>query len=134
MHHPVVVQGKTEAPARIRRLATAGAALLATAMLFLIVVIPAQAHPTSTTLWGDWSYAYMSGDHSLLYGCDQHADGHKAYIRRYDVWGSPYPLVYDPDGAGGGCAVVAVNDWPLGSYNICVQYEGCARPVYRSEF
>lgn len=117
-----------------KRLALAVPALLITAVMFLAAVAPAHAHPTSTTLWGDWSYAYMSSDHSLLYGCDQQTDGHRAYLRRYDIWGSPYPLAYDPDGAGGGCAVVAVKNWPLGSYNICVQYEGCARPVYHWKF
>lgn len=93
---------------------------------------PGYSH--ATTLAGDGSYAAISADRSTLVGCDRDRDGHSAYLRRYDIWGGLYPAVYDPDGAGGACAVVPVNDWPLGSYNICVQREGCGRPVYRSQF
>jgi hypothetical protein len=77
----------------------------------------------------DGSFACLSADHLHLFVCDQHADGHYAYIRTYR-WGAVQPPLYDNDGAGGGCSWYAANVGSLDSFNICVQYEGCGNPIY----
>lgn len=110
------------------------AAALLVVFAWMLTPQTALAFSSSTTLAGDGSFAAMSDDRGTLFGCDGDKDSHKAYLRRYDVWGSLYPATYDPDGAGGACAAVPVNDWPLASYNICVQQEGCGTPVYRAQF
>ena len=119
----------------VRRLSLAAASLLSAALLSFVLVAAAEAHETSTALEGDRSFAVMFITHDTLAVCDAQADGHYAYLRRTDRWGWPLAPVYDPDEAHGTCGYVrGVNPWSLSSYNVCVQHEGCARPVYVEQF
>ncbi len=124
-----LMSGRTRAARRRRGVA----ALALAAAALAVVAVPALAHQT-ITIHADGSYAVMLNNHTFVYGCDEHSDGNRAYIRRVANGGTTLDPVWDPDGAGGECGGTFIDLDNLESYNICVQNEGCADPVYRREF
>ena len=120
--------------------AAALALVLATVGALAVGAGSASAHTTCTYhAGGDYACLLDRAEpfnvHESIIGCDEDVDGNYAYIRWWRN-GVLQPPRYDPDGAGGSCAVVSRSSWSPGleSYNICVQNEGCGRPVYASEF
>jgi len=118
---------------RSRRRRRGVVALGLMAALLAIAAVPALAHQTITQLPGDGSYATMIESHTRIYVCDMDSDSNRAYVRRV-VGGVVLEPVYDYNGASDGCGLVDINPNTLDSYNICVQNEGCATPIYRSQF
>lgn len=110
------------------------------ALVFLFVAVmlvgspPALAHDTCTT-HAEGSVACLKDSHTRLDVCDRDSDGHRVYVRRTLNDGTIMPPYYDPDGAGGYCGHV-YGSWgsSLYAYNVCVEAEGCASPVYWWQF
>jgi hypothetical protein len=105
-------------------------ALAVVALLLLAGAPRAAAHNTSTTLGGDGSTAFLDSTHSTFTVCDNDPDGHYAFVREKDYNGN-YWVGYDTNGSATGCSFYS-NDFGVIAYNICVQYEGCGSPYYRS--
>ena len=102
--------------------------------LLVIGVQRAEAHDTCTT-HPEGSVVCLKGGHTRLDVCDRDPDGHRVYVRRVNFFGTVLPPFYDDDGAGGQCGhYTGLWSTELRSYNVCVEAEGCGRPVYYYEF
>ena len=93
----------------------------------------AHAHDATSFHPAEGSYVGLTGDHAYLVVCDLDPDGHYVYARTYRNSVVQNPL-YDHNGAGGSCGWYEARAGSLDSFNVCVQDEGCGRPVYWWEF
>jgi hypothetical protein len=109
-------------------------ALLGLVGVGVAVAPSAQAHHVCTA-HADGSYVCLGGNpnHGYLIVCDEDVDGNYAYARTYRNGALQDPL-YDQTGAGGGCSLYEARVGTLDSFNVCVQNEGCGRPIYWWEF